>query len=92
MSLPSECAVRLVTGLLFNMALLWMIGPMARWRSIEHEFGMALVCAAIGTVALVSVAPLLRRGTAIQKVAAIVLMVLPLLAFWPALDVYLHYR
>ena len=34
MSFPSECAVRLVTGLLFNMALLWMIGPMARWRSI----------------------------------------------------------
>ena len=53
---------------------------------------MALVCAAIGAVALVSVAPLLRRGTAIQKVAAIVLMVLPLLAFWPALDAYLHYR
>ena len=92
MGLPSKCAVRLITGLVFNMVLLSMIGPMARWHSIEHEFGMAIVCAAIGTVALVSVAPVLWRGRDIQKVAAIVLMVLPFLSFLPAVDVYLHYR
>lgn len=92
MRFPSECAVRLIIGLLFNMALLWMVGPLARWRSIDREFALALFCAAIGAMAMVAVAPVFRQGTDIQKVAAILLMVLPLLAFWPTLNCFLHYR
>ena len=92
MSFPSECAVRLIIGLLFNIALLSMVGPLARWRSIEREFGLAILCAAIGTIALLSVAPVLRQGKDIQKVAAIMLMVLPLLGFWPAVQFCIQYR
>ena len=92
MSFPSECAVRLIIGLLFNIALLSMVGPLARWSSIERELGLALLGAAISASAMVSVIPVLRQGTDIQKVAAIVLMVLPFLGFWPAVQFWFHYR
>lgn len=82
--------MRLIIGLLFNIALLSLVGPLARWRSVEHELGLALFCAAIGASAMVSVAPVLRQGTDIQKVAAIILMVLPFWGFWPAVQFCFH--
>jgi hypothetical protein len=92
MSVLRVCAARLIAGLLLNMALLWMVGEVSRWSSIQREFRVVFICAATGAIALASVVPVLRRGTDIQKVAAIVLMVLPVMAFGPALGFYIKYR
>ncbi len=92
MSSPSECILRLIIGLLLNTALLCMLWPFWPWSSLQREPLLALLCVVIGAVGLVSVSPVLRHGTDTQKVAASMLMVLPLLAFWPSLQFCFRYR
>ena len=92
MSGLGECAMRLIIGLLLNGALVCMFWPLWCWNRTERVFGLALLCAAVGTMALVSLAPVLRHGTDRQKIAASVLMVLPFIALWPLLQFCFGYR
>jgi hypothetical protein len=48
------------------------------------------VYATIGTVAIVCVVPVLRRGTTVQRAGSVILIVLSALALWPAVDYWLR--
>lgn len=79
-------AVRLVIGAALDVLLLLMLPRLAMWSSEERAVGMAMVYAVAGAAAIVCVAPVLRRGTDVQRVGSVVVMVLSALAFWPAVD------
>ena len=61
----------------------------ALWGSGESACQMALACGALGVAAGVGVVPVLWRGTDLQRVAAVVLLILACLALWPAIAFYL---
>ena len=80
------CAVRLVVATILDIALALKLPQLAMWSSYERECRLAFVYATLGAVAMVCVVPVLWRGTALQRVAAIVLLILSCLALWPAVD------
>jgi hypothetical protein len=47
---------------------------------------MALAYAAAGAAATISVVPVARRGMDLQRVGAVMVLILSALAFWPAVD------
>lgn len=82
--------VRLAIGAALDVLLLLMLPRLAMWSSEERAVGMAMVYAVPGAVAIICVAPVLRRGTDVQRVGSVVVMVLSALAFWPAVDYWLR--
>jgi hypothetical protein len=53
---------------------------------------MALAYAAMGAAAMVCVVPVARRGTDLQRVGAVVVLILSSMAFWPAVDYWLRMK
>jgi hypothetical protein len=84
--------MRLAVGSALNVVLLLMLPRLAMSGGDARDFRMALACAVVGAVAMVCVVPVIRRGTDLQRVAAIVVLILSALAFWPAADFYLRMR
>ncbi len=82
-------SIRLAIGAALDVFLLLMLPSMARWSSEEREVGAALIYAGIGAAAMLCVGPVLRRGTDIQRVAAVIVLVISVFAFWPAADCWL---
>lgn len=82
--------VRLAIGAALDVLLLLMLPRLAMWSSEERAAGMAMVYAVAGAAAIVCVAPVLRRGTEVQRVGAVIVMVVSALAFWPAVDYWLR--
>ena len=81
--------MRLVVATTLVVALGLLLARPAIWGSDESACRMAFVYAALGAMAMICVAPVLRRGTDLQRVAAVVLLILSCLALWPAVDFYL---
>ena len=75
-----------------DVVLLLMLPRLAMSGGDARDFRMALVYAAVGAVAMISVVPVARRGTDLQRVAAVVVLVLSALAFWPAVDYWLRMK
>jgi hypothetical protein len=82
--------IRLAIGAALDALLLVMLPRLAMWSSEERAVGMAMVYAAVGAAGIVCVAPVLRRGTDVQRVGSVIVIVLSALAFWPAIDYWLH--
>ena len=82
--------IRLAIGAALDVLLLVMLPRLAMWSSEERAVGMAMVYAVAGAAAIGCVAPVLRRGTDVQWVGSLVVMVLSALAFWPAVDYWLR--
>ena len=82
--------VRLAIGAALDVLLLLMLPRLAMWSSEERAVAMAMVYAVMGAAAIVCVAPVLRRGTDVQRVGSVVVIILSALAFWPAVDYWLH--
>ncbi|MCX6928537.1 MAG: hypothetical protein NT154_35810 [Verrucomicrobia bacterium] len=80
------CAVRLVVATALVIALVLTLPRLAMWSSYEWEYRMAFVYAALGAGTMVCAVPVLWRGMALQRVAAIVLLILACPALWPAVD------
>ena len=86
------CIIRLLAGAALNVILLLMIPSLAKWSSLERECWTALKVSSIGAVAIVFLVPLLWRAKDPLRVFALMLLVLPCLSFWPALDFILTNR
>ena len=84
--------MRLAAGAGLDVILLLMLPRLAMWSSDDRACRMALEYAAMGAAAMVSVAPVARRGTDLQRVGAVVVLVLSALAFWPAVDYWLRMK
>jgi hypothetical protein len=82
--------VRLAIGAALDVLLLLMLPRLAMWSSEERAVGMAMIYAGIGGAAIVCVAPVLRRGTDVQRVGTVIVIVLSALAFWPAVGYWLE--
>ncbi|MCX6916120.1 MAG: hypothetical protein NT167_24265 [Verrucomicrobia bacterium] len=89
---PRRCSIRLAVGAGLDAVLLLMLPRLAMWSSDDRACRMALAYAAMGAAAMISVAPVARRGTDLQRVAAVVVLVLSALAFWPAVDYWLRMK
>jgi hypothetical protein len=72
--------------------LLLMLPRLAMSGGDARDFRMALAYAAMGAAAMISVAPVARRGTDLQRVGAVVVLILSALAFWPAVDYWLRMK
>ncbi|MCX6929799.1 MAG: hypothetical protein NT154_42280 [Verrucomicrobia bacterium] len=83
-------SIRLAVGAGLDVILLLMLPRPAMWSSDDGACRMALVYAAMGAAAVVFVVPVIRRGTDLQRVGAVVVLVLSALAFWPAVDYWLR--
>ena len=86
------CSVRLAIAAGLDVVLLLMLPRLAMSGGDVRDLRMALACAAVGAVAMVCVVPVIRRGTDLQRVAAIAVLILSALAFWPAADFYLRMK
>ena len=75
-----------------DVVLLLMLPRLAVWSGDDRDCRMVMAYAALGATAMVCVVPVVRRGTDLQRVGAVVVLVLSGLAFWPALDFYLRMK
>jgi hypothetical protein len=75
-----------------DVVLLLMLPRLAMSGGDVRDFRMALAYAAMGAAAMISVVPVGRRGTDLQRVGAVVVLVLSALAFWPAVDYWLRMK
>ena len=75
-----------------DVFLLLMLPRLAMWSSDDRACWMALAYVATGAAAMISVVPVARRGSDLQRVGAVVVLILSALAFWPAVDYWLHVR
>jgi hypothetical protein len=80
--------MRLAVGTALDVVLLLMLPRLAVWRGDERDCALSMAYAPMGAAAMVSVFPVVRRGTDLQRVGAVVVLILSALAFWPALDFY----
>ena len=80
--------MRLVVGTALDVVLLLMLPRLAVWRGDERDCALSMAYAAMGAAAMVFVFPVVRRGSDLQRVGAVVVLILSALAFWPALDLY----
>lgn len=87
-----EVITRLAVGAALNIVLLLMLPRLAMWSSLEQEFWTVFTPGSVGALALGSLAPTLWRGKTWQPVAALLLMVGPVLSLYPAVDVILRYK
>jgi hypothetical protein len=78
--------VRLLVGFATNIVLLLMVPRLGVWSSDEREFRLALLASAVGTVGVVSLFPILRHGEGWQQVMGLLLLILPCLSFWFAIE------
>ena len=85
-------SIRLAVGSGLDVILLLMLPRLAMSGGDARDFRTALVYAAIGAAAMVCVVPVIRRGSDLQRVGAVVVLILSALAFWPALDLYLRIK
>ena len=85
-----RCSIRVAVGAALDLLLLLMLPRLAMWSSEERAVGLAMMYGVVGAAAIVCVAPVLRRGTDVQRVGSVVVMVLSVLAFWPAVDYWLR--
>lgn len=85
-----RCSIRLAIGAALDVLLLLMLPRLAMWSSEGRAVGMAMMYAAVGAAAIVCVAPVFRRGTDVQRVGSVIVIVLSALAFWPAADYWLR--
>lgn len=85
-----RCSIRLAVGAVLELLLMVMLPRLAMWSSEERAVGLAIIYAVVGATAIVCVTPVLRRGTDVQRVGSVVVMVLSALAFWPAVDYWLR--
>lgn len=86
------CLGRLLAGAALNVVLLLIIPRVAVWSSVEREFRLALTASALGVVAIVCLLPVLWRAKDLQRVFAVMLLLLPVLTFWLVADFVLRYR
>ena len=86
------CSVRLAIAAGLDVVLLLMLPRLAMSGGDVRDFRMALAYAVMGAAAMVCVVPVIRRGTGLQRVAAIVVLILSALAFGPAADFYLRMK
>lgn len=84
------CSVHLVVGAALDVLLLLMLPRLAMWGSEEWAVGVAIVYAVAGAAAIVCVAPVSGWGTDVQRVGSMIMMILSALAFWPAVDYWMH--
>jgi len=91
-TLSLDVITRLVVGAVLNVVLLLMLPRLAMWRSLEQEFWTAFIAGSVGILAIGCLVPILWRGKTWQPVAAIVLMVGPVLSFYFPIDFLLQYK
>ena len=85
-----RCSIRLGVGVALDVVLLLMLPRLAMSGGDVRDFRMALAYAAMGAAAMISVVPVGRRGTDLQRVGAVVVLVLSALAFWPAVEFWVR--
>lgn len=69
--------LRLAGAALLNVALFYNAQRLALWSSSERELMLSFSAGAIGATILVLLFKVLRQGTTLQRIVAIVLLFLP---------------
>jgi hypothetical protein len=87
-----RCSIQLGVGVALDVVLLLMLPRLAMSGGDVRDFRMALAYAAMGAAAMVCVVPVARRGTDLQRVGAVVVLILSSMAFWPAVDYWLRMK
>jgi len=87
-----NCLGRLVFGSVLNAGLLVMMPRVAGWSSVEREFRLVLLAAALGSTAIICVLPVLWRAKDPVRVVALLLLILPVLTFWLVWDFVTRYQ
>ena len=73
----------MVAGL-FLIPLVYVMGLMSRWQSIEREVGLGLLETAVAAFVVTFLLPVMRRGGRWQSVFAMLLLIIPAVALLDA--------
>ena len=78
---------RLGTGVVLNVVLMALsAGPAGRWGGYDREAHFALINIAVAAPAFVTVIPLFWRGQPWQAAVGLILLLLPFIVLWTAVD------
>ncbi len=85
MTRPLHVLSRLLVAGSFLILLVYIMGQMARWRSIERALHLTLFEGAAAVVVVVFLVPVLKRGDRWQRVLAVILLIVPVIGLLDAL-------
>lgn len=89
---PKQEFVRLILGLLLNLALWFVFRELALFSTVDREFRIAFLGGCIASATLVIVIPIFWKGKAWHAPIAFLMLWLPAIVFWQVFGIVLQYR
>lgn len=89
---PDKKALRLLIMFCCNLALLYFTNKyFTRWRSEERSINLHVIAAMISVLPLALAPAVLLRGTIWQRLAAVILSILPIAVLFAAVQIMLKH-
>ena len=89
---PDKTTLRLLIMFCCNLALLYFTNKyLTRWRSEERSINLHVVAAMIAVLPLALAPVILFRGAIWQRIAAVILSIIPATVLWETVQVLLKH-